>query len=91
MPNPCNVIKFEGVTNSIEKSTLLLKNRNFDVIGKIKYSQLKMSFAGDELDNISFVVYKILDGKECDFWDLIEDLKIVDMVGYSQFEISLDK
>ena len=50
-----------------------------------------MSFAGDELDNISFVVYKILDGKECDFWDLIEDLKIVDMVGYSQFEISLDK
>lgn len=91
MPNPCNIIKFDGLTNSIEKPVLLLKNRNFDVIGKIKYNELKMSLVGNGLDNISFAVHRILDGKECAFWDQIEDLKIVDMVGYSQFEISVNK
>lgn len=91
MPNPCNIIKFDDLTGRIEKSALLLKNRNFNVIGKLKYSELKMSLTGNDLDNISFIVYRVLDGTECAFWDDIEDLKIVDMVGYAQFEISVDK
>ena len=91
MPNPCNIIKFDSLTNSIEKPSFLLKNRNFDVIGKIKYSALKMSIHGNGLDNVSFDVYRFLDGEECSFWDQIEDLKIVDMAGYAQYEISIDK
>ena len=90
MPNPCNIIKFDSLTNSIEKPSFLLKNRNFDVIGKIKYSALKMSIHGNGLDNVSFDVYRFLDGEECSFWDQIEDLKIVVMAGYAQYVLSID-
>lgn len=61
------------------------------MIGKIDYSNLQMSISGSTLDNIKFYVYKNLDGKECPFWEEIIDLKIIDVVGYGQFELSLDK
>lgn len=70
---------------------MLLKKRNGEVIGKINYIDLQMSISGSTLDNIKFHVYKNLDRKECSFWEEIIDLKIIDVVGYGQFEIKLNK
>ena len=61
------------------------------MIGKINYSNLQMSISGSTCDNIKFHVYKEQDGKNCSFWNEIVDLKIVDVVGYGQFELKLNK
>lgn len=50
-----------------------------------------MSMSGLSFDNINFNVYKSVDGRTCSFWNDIIDLKIVDVVGYGQFEIYLNK
>lgn len=50
-----------------------------------------MSISGSTFDNIKFSIYKIVDGKKCTFWNEIIDLKIVDVVGYGQFEIYIEK
>lgn len=50
-----------------------------------------MSISGSTCDNIKFHVYKEQDGKNCSFWNEIVDLKIVDVVGYGQFELKLNK
>ncbi|KAI4445170.1 hypothetical protein C823_007677 [Eubacterium plexicaudatum ASF492] len=50
-----------------------------------------MSISGFTFDNIKLYIYKEIDGKECSFWDQIIDLKIIDVVGYGQYEIYLEK
>lgn len=69
----------------------MLKKRNGEVIGKINYCNLTMSIAGITLDEINFCVYKKSDNFICPFWDDIIDLKIIDVVGYGQFETHIDK
>ena len=61
------------------------------MIGKINYCNLTMSIAGITLDEINFCVYKKSDNFICPFWDDIIDLKIIDVVGYGQFETHIDK
>lgn len=70
---------------------MLLKKRNGNVIGRINYNNLQMSISGSTFDNIKFSVYKEIDEKTCTFWNEIIDLKIVDVVGYGQFEIYIEK
>lgn len=50
-----------------------------------------MSISGKNFDTINFSVYKKVENNICTFWDEITDLKIVDVVGYGKFEISLNK
>ena len=50
-----------------------------------------MSISGSNFDKINFKIYKTTDGKQCYFWEEIIDLKIVDVVGFGQFEIYLNK
>lgn len=85
------VMKTHPITHSIERPVILLKKRNNEVIGCINYSELKMKLSGSGPDEISFNVYHETDGIVCDFWNEIIDLKIVDVVGYGRFEISLQK
>lgn len=85
------IMKTHPITHSIECPVILLKKRNNEVIGCINYSELKMKLSGSGPDEISFNVYHETDGIVCDFWNEIIDLKIVDVVGYGRFEISLQK
>lgn len=85
------IMKTHPITHSIERPVILLKKRNNEVIGCINYSELKMKLSGSGPDEISFNVYHETDGIVCDFWNEIIDLKIVDVVGYGRFEISLQK
>lgn len=91
MENPKMVMKTHPITHSIERPVILLKKRNNEVIGCINYSELKMKLSGSGPDEISFKVYHETDSDICTFWDEIIDLKIVDVVGYGRFEISLQK
>lgn len=50
-----------------------------------------MSLSGSTFDEIDFNVYKRVDNQNCSFWNDIIDLKIVDVVGYGQFEIFIVK
>lgn len=50
-----------------------------------------MSISGMNYDTINFCVYKKVENNICTFWDELTDLKIVDVVGYGKFEISLNK
>lgn len=83
------VVKFNKLTGQLERPTLLLRSRTGRVIGEILYTNLQFSFVGKGLDEISFDIHKIVNGKECKFWDNIIDLCIIDYVGYGLFEASI--
>ncbi len=83
---PCSVIRFNKTNGKLEEPTLLLKTRGGKVLGNIKYTNLQFSFVGKGLDTMSFDVHKVTDGKECEFWDKLIDLSVVDYKGYGQFE-----
>lgn len=83
---PSSLIKFNKITGQIERPTLLLKTRSGKYIGNIQYTNLQMSLVAKGLDEISFDVHRFVDGKECEFWDKLRDLCIIDYMGYGQFE-----
>ena len=98
--NICNVIKLDKHAHSVVTPTLLLKNRNLDVIGEIaNFENWSISFRGDNIDEISFDVHKFFQkiNSENDsttleknpLWHRIVDLAIVDFVGYGLFEIAV--
>ena len=91
MNKPCQVIKFDKYTHRIEMPIILLMNRSFSIIGKIsRYANWKMALIGNGLDEIVFNVYKYADGFRCPVWDDLVDLKIIDVVGFGRFEISVN-
>ena len=91
MKQPCEIIKIDKYTRRIEMPALLLRNRSFDIIGKIsRYENWNISLVGNGIDEISFDVHKYSDGRLCPVWDELIDLKIVDVSGFGRFEISVD-
>ena len=92
MGKPYQVIRFNKLTGQLEKPTILLKSRGGNTIGELQYADLNFSFIGKGLDTLSFNVHKIVNGKECKYWDRLIDLCIIDYVGYGQFEcnVSID-
>ena len=89
MGTPSSVIRFNKLTGQLEKPTILLKTRGGNTIGELQYTNLNFSFVGKGLDNLSFDVHKIVNGKECKYWDKLIDLCIIDYVGYGQFECNV--
>lgn len=88
---PYNIIKIDKYTNKIQMPNLLLMTRSFDVIGKISnYSNWNISLVGNGMDEISFEVNKYINGVLCPIWDDLIDLKIVDVMGFGRFEISVN-
>ncbi|MBP3326671.1 MAG: tail fiber domain-containing protein [Coprococcus sp.] len=88
---PYNIIKIDKYTNKIQMPNLLLMTRSFDVIGKISnYSNWNISLVGNGMDEISFEVNKYINGVLCPIWNDLIDLKIVDVMGFGRFEISVN-
>lgn len=91
MKKPCEIIKLDKYTRQIEKPTLLLMNRSFNIIRNInRYTNWRISLVGNGLNEISFNVHKYTDGILCPVWDDLVDLKIVDVDGFGRFEISVN-
>ncbi|MDE6759996.1 MAG: hypothetical protein K2J90_04855 [Lachnospiraceae bacterium] len=91
MKQPYDIIKIDKYTGKIEMPDLLLMTRSFDIIGKIShYTNWNLSLAGNSIDEISFNVNKYVNGKICPVWDDLIDLKIIDVMGFGRFEISVD-
>ena len=89
LKKPHSVIQFDKTTGELKRPTLLLRKKSGEYIGKLDYTNLKMSLVGKGLDEISFDVHKYVDGKKCPFWEQLTDLKTVEYVGYGCFELSV--
>lgn len=89
LKKPHSVIQFDKTTGELKRPTLLLRTKSGEYIGKLNYTNLKMSLVGKGLDEISFDVHKYVDGKKCPFWEHLTDLKTVEYVGYGCFELSV--
>lgn len=80
---------FNGIT---EDFTVVLANRNLDKQGKISnISDFVYSAKLNSADEISFSVYKYLNGKKEELWDNICDLKLVwvnEIKQYFQIKVS---
>lgn len=64
--------------HNVDVPTLLLQNRNFDTLGKINGAcslEYKENF--NSADELSFTIYKTINGNENSLWDLIVNNKIV--------------
>lgn len=89
LKKPHSVIQFDKTTGELKRPTLLLRKKSGEYLGKLDYTNLKMSLVGKGLDEISFDVHKYVDGKKCPFWEQLTDLKTVEYVGYGCFELSV--
>lgn len=86
--NPCRIIKLNKDTGLLERPTLLLEDRSFNILGKISnYTNWQPTYNGNAFDEISFEVHKYVNNKKTQVWDLLEDLKIVEVKDYGRFEI----
>lgn len=84
------IISLNKVSHTIDDPIIILKKRNFDVIGEIPFFfNWRLSFKGMDKDEIFFEVYKELNGIKCPVWDKINDLAIIEVRGYGHFEISV--
>ncbi len=91
MKQPYDIIKIDKYTGKIEMPDLLLMTRSFDIIGKIPhYTNWNISLTGNGIDEISFNVNKYVNGMICPVWDDLIDLKIIDVMGFGRFEISVN-
>ncbi len=91
MKQPYDIIKIDKHTGKIEMPHLLLMTRSFDILGKIPhYTNWNISLAGNGIDEISFNVNKYVNGTICPVWDDLIDLKIIDVMGFGRFEISVN-
>ena len=61
------VLKTNPINHQVEKPDILLQRRDGKVLGKVLYDNLRMSISGSALDEVSFDVYKVIDGKENPF------------------------
>lgn len=69
---------------------LILMTKDFNVIGKIgEYTNWNMSILGNSVDEFSCDVAKYVDGKKNPLWSKITDLKVIEILKYGRFEISV--
>lgn len=90
--NPCNIIRYDSEIGRLYDPTILLKTRSGKTLGNIIYDKesWNIKLSATELDEISFDVYKYVDDKKNPVWDDLIDLRLIDVKGYGQFEISVD-
>lgn len=84
------LIHLDKNTSKLTTPELILMTKDFNVIGKIgKYANWNVSILGSSTDEISFEVAKYIDGKKNPLWEKITDLKVVKVMRYGCFEISV--
>lgn len=84
------LIRLDKNTSKLSNPELLLMTKDFQKIGKLgEYTNWNASVLGNSIDEISFDVAKYVDGKKNSLWDKITDLKVVEVMKYGRFEISV--
>lgn len=79
------------VAHNPETPTLLLARRNGDKIGVIPAVAISVSDAMNDASEITFNVYKYMNGKKCDIWDQIVNFKLVYCIEWDMwFEITVE-
>ena len=83
-------IRFDAAGNP-EAPTVVLARRNGEKLGQIDAKNISISDSLNDASEMSFKVYKYLDGKECVLWDEIVNFKLVYCVEWNTwFEIKVE-
>ena len=83
-------IRFDAAGNP-EAPTVVLARRNGEKLGQIDAKNINISDSLNDASEMSFKVYKYLDGKECVLWDEIVNFKLVYCVEWNTwFEITVE-
>ena len=83
-------IRFDAAGNP-EAPTVVLARRNGEKLGQIDARDISISDSLNDASEMSFKVYKYLDGKECVLWDEIVNFKLVYCVEWNTwFEITVE-
>ena len=69
-------INFDATGNP-EEVTLVLAKKNGDKLGKVNAKSIEISSSLNEPDEITFNVYKYIDGKKDPLWDLTKNFKLI--------------
>ena len=83
-------INFDAANNP-EEPTIILAKRNGDRIGKINAKSIELTDNLNDAAEMSFTVYKYVDGVEDPLWSKITNFKLVYCVEWNQFfEIAVE-
>lgn len=83
-------IKFDSAHNP-QVPTIVLAKKNGDKLGQLNAKEIEVSDSLNDASEITFTVYKNIDGKECAIWDEIVDFKLVYCVEWNMwFEITVE-
>lgn len=83
-------IKFDTANNP-EQPTIVLAKKNGDKLGVLNAKEIEVSDSLNDASEISFKIYKYLDGKKCDLWDEITNFKLAYCVEWNAwFEITVE-
>ena len=83
-------IKFDAAHNP-QVPTIVLAKKNGDKLGQLNAKEIEVSDSLSDASEITFTVYKNIDGKECALWDEIVDFKLVYCVEWNMwFEITVE-
>ena len=86
------IAKIDKVTNMIEQPDVWLCHRNHDKICLLPFiDDLKIYVTANAVDEVSFSIHKHNNGVEFEYWEQIENLKVVCVDGFGYFEIAVDK
>ena len=86
------IAKIDKVTNTIEQPNVWLCHRNHDKICLLPFiDDLKIYVTANAVDEVSFSVHKHNNGVKFEYWEQIENLKVVCVDGFGYFEIAVDK
>lgn len=89
-------MRLELVNGTVNDFHIVLTNRNFVRYGEISTidkKSLTINLNLNTADEISFTAYKTFNGKKCEVWDQLTDLRLVYVVElgeYFQIEVQLD-
>lgn len=74
-----------------EEPTIVLAKRNGDRIGKINAKEIQLTDNLNDASQMTFVMYKTIDGTEDALWDEVVDFRLVYCVEWNQFfEITVE-
>lgn len=83
-------INFDIAQNP-ETPTMILAKRNGDKLGQLNAKSIEVSDSLNDASEITFNVYKYIDGEKCHLWEQIVDFKLVYCVEWDMwFEITVE-
>ncbi len=88
---PHKIIQIDKRTGKIQVPSLLLMTRTFRKLGKVNnIDNWNISLTANGMDEISFDVHKYRNGVRCTVWEDLIDLKVIEVMGFGTFEISVN-